>query len=93
VEICTVLAAAADIRIQILLTPSRHFTLLQTTPTEDYFQVQLLLEKTAGSAVMVEVIMQQLAVAVALEPLVAQAQHLLVHLPKRVAVVERVLQV
>jgi hypothetical protein len=93
VEIYTVLVAAADIRIQISLTPSRDFTLLQTTPTEDYSQVELLLEKTEGSAVMVEVIMRQLAAAAALEPLVAQAQRLLVHLPKLVAVVERDLQV
>jgi hypothetical protein len=93
VEICTVLVVAEVIRIQISLTPSHDFTLLQTTPTEDYFQVELLLEKTEGSAVMVEVIMQQLAAAAALEPLVAQAQRLLVHLPKLVAVVERDLQV
>ena len=93
VEIYTVLVAAADIRIQISLTPSRDFALLQTTPTEDYSQVELLLEKTEGSAVMVEVIMRQLAAAAALEPLVAQAQRLLVHLPKLVAVVERDLQV
>ena len=89
VEICTVLVVAEVIRI--------HHGAEQLDSTA--FKIMLyadrprLLGAMAVLDLVVVEITRPVVVVVALEPMVERAQHLLVHLPKLVAVVERALQV
>jgi hypothetical protein len=84
-----VLVAAEVIRIHHGVV-KLHSTALKVMLYAD--QPQLLDAMAVLDLVVVE-ITRPVVVVVALEPMVERAQHLLVHLPKLVAVVERALQV